>query len=309
MEEKGAKEFCKGAALLALMMYQVLQQTDGLSTGTTECLSVGFAILTLVIGYEWNYVQEQRDYWTGMRRIYLNYWILYVVFSYLVLTWKNHLYEGRVKNILLDVLGVSGLFGTPSICSTGWYMSVIVVGWCISPLLRRLVRYANLSLLAGGVMGVILLGDFAQNPGIGRIGYYLLILMTGMCCSEMQIDIWVRQWMNGKKWELPAWFAVLVGLSLYLRVKLGITMELLLAGSLLLLLYCIWKHIPQMNEGFFYLGENSFLLLLITGFMMECGYGEQLQDRYDSVIVMAGALLAGALTVLILEAKWKEKIR
>lgn len=312
MEEKKFGESGKGFAVLLLVFYQiVLKAGEPHFAGIigTEIVSVGFTILSLVMGYEWGFQKGKRDYWLGICRIYLNYWVLYVVFSYLVLAWQKNIYKGSIKNILADAAGLSGLFGTPSISATGWYVSVIVLGWCISPLARKMVPYLKFSLLTGAMMGIILVSHYVQKQGCERVVYYLLVLLLGMCFSEIRPGIRVKNWINWRKWGTLAWFAVLVCVTGYLRENLGIVMEVPLGCCFLACLYCLWACVPQIGEWFIYLGKNWFLIFLIVGFMMECGYSAQLRSEYDSTVVMTGALLSGAVAITILVTKWKEKLR
>ncbi|MCR5636629.1 MAG: acyltransferase [Clostridiales bacterium] len=84
-------------------------------------------------------------------KLMFSFWFVYLVFVPLSIWFGTPFWNVYNDNILfgvLDFLGLSALFGTPTINSTWWFMGVIIVYYLLFPLLMKLLDYCGEILVA-----------------------------------------------------------------------------------------------------------------------------------------------------------------
>lgn len=85
-------------------------------------------------------------------KLWINLWIVYLLF----VPWGKFFGRGFdiiygknfFKNFLLDILGLSNLFGTPSMNATWWFFSTIILCYLLFPLFYSIAQKAPLTIIA-----------------------------------------------------------------------------------------------------------------------------------------------------------------
>ncbi|MCI8326159.1 MAG: hypothetical protein HFI37_00110 [Lachnospiraceae bacterium] len=231
--------------------------------------SVCFVIMFVLLGFWMNEKGQSekslKNLWkiSGryIAKIYLNYWVFYLLFSYLIFAGKTgNLYGENKCYLLLDFLGMSQLFGIITTHKCAGYLGLMALGLLLFPILRVGVQYVPFSVLMGAILGISVAKIYCPIQALGKAIYYTAGFALGMCISEIGIE---------KKVTYPA-------------------------DSLL------W-------QGLIYIGKNAFSIAIVTGFLLESGYGNDLYP-YKNFLAVVIIVLAEGLTLSLLIEGLKRKL-
>lgn len=273
-----------------------------------------FSMLIFLIGFLLKeYVKKTESDWNVsflcIKKLYTSYWMLYILFSYLVLAGtQNNPYHGKIGLILLDFFGFSRVFGTPTINGCSWIIGVMIILFFLFPGLKILVDYIPYSLLFAGIVAVAFTGPVYQYKGYGIIIYNVAIFVIGMCISKIKILDWLKNQKETARYRLMTISVAGIGFTFLLWRAYGTKMELLYGGCCLLFLYFTYKNTSVIWEVLAFLGENAVTMILITGYILGSGYREDLLYQYRNFVLMIAAVIAGGVTLTTILEKLKRKI-
>lgn len=115
-------------------------------------------------------------------KLMFGYWFIFIPALIINLILKNSTYgEGNIyqkaTNLLIDGLGLTNIFETPTLNVTWWYMSYALLLILITPLFLWLIEKAGYMVLPT----VIIVPRYLQISDINR---YLLALVLGSLCAK-----------------------------------------------------------------------------------------------------------------------------
>lgn len=316
-----------GMVVILSMCYQIFSKIDvqpyldcfSANTGAVVkdimmSFRVSFSMLILIFGFLLNeHGKKEENDWkisvSYIKRFYINYWMVYVLFSYLVFgSMQSNIYQGKIGYILLDFLGFSSIFGTPTMNECSWIVGITVISLILFPGLKILAEHVPYVMLFAGILSAVLPGTGDLYRGYGIVTYYISVLVIGICVSESRILNWLRIRKAEGKYRLMAVSFPVTGVAFLLWRIYGGRVEMLYGGCLILFFYLSYKSTSVICDIFTVLGEKAVSMMLITGYILESGYREDLIYRYRNPIVIIAAVIAGVLSLTVILEMLKKKV-
>ncbi len=193
------------------------------------------------------------------------------------------IYQGNIGYFLLDFMGISNIFATPSMNATWWFMSLIIILYIIYPVLHRLLFYsAELLLLASYFILV-----FYYLPELSGLRIYLFPFVLGMYFSKCNGFDFID-----KKFNTTPKILTLSCLALMTVVWIKLTMfrltaeiDGLLALSIVLCTYLIVSKIPVLNIILEHIGKHSGTIFMFHTFIYSYYFKNFIYAAKYSVII------------------------
>lgn len=126
-------------------------------------------------------------------------------------------YEHNILYFVIDFLGLANLFATPSMNSTWWFMSLIIIIYILFPLFIKLFNYSSELFLL--VSLALLLFYFI--PDIVNLRIYLFSFVLGMYFSKNNIFQRIQLKFDTKLKVFAVSFLVLI-ITLWLKATIFI---------------------------------------------------------------------------------------
>lgn len=253
------------------------------------------------------------------------YWFIYlfsiVVLSFAIKGYIQNQYFEKGKAcalfyIVLDFLGVSEIFGTPSLNGSWWYMGAITTYIIMIPLIVKWVKKCGFVSLIGVV--IIVPRVLLKNEFLGAANIYSFVLpaIVGAIFAENDLfSKFDRLKMTGKKWiDSIIIFAVLavcivVNIYIWLKVPYKQLWEYhfaLVPVSVILFCYKYVISIPIFGKLLQFLGKHSMNIFLFHTFLRSRlihDYIYRLKYPILTVLALLGVSLAVSIIVELLK-KW-----
>lgn len=289
--DKEQTNVAKGVACILLLYHHLFYNSDEYYTLFTplwkaasgvpiECLLSPIAkicvmMFVILSGYGINATMrndESRGF-AGSVRIALKQlwklWTNYIIIFLLFVPWQplaNHMPYQRLLDCVIDVSGLAFLFHTPTMNATWWYMTIAIISYLVSPLLRQLVRlagkkkYLSLSLL-------VAFGFFVSRYFAYSNVFYYYGFLTGMLLNELNVFEMAAPLYRGK-----TAYSAAVCLPLLITVFFWCFLEgnkafLLSSIAIIAVSYVCLSKIPGLNRILNGIGKHSGNIFMFHTFL------------------------------------------
>ena len=231
-------------------------------------------------------------------KLMLNYWFIYLIFAIMgVLCGKPfwNVYQGNVLYGIMDFLGISYFFSTPSMNPTWWFMGVIIVFYLLFPLFGKIMDYSAEIWLAI----CILINFVSFISEIKQLRLWLLPFALGMFLSKYDIFDKVAYRNQGLfKRLILSFVAVLAMLMIRYIYYQNVTIDAFLAFAIILFCYLVLSRILIMNTVLEHLGKHSGAIFMFHHFV----FGLYFKDfiywfKYPPIIFLVLSVICYAIAV------------
>lgn len=203
-------------------------------------------------------------------KLMFGYWIIYIIFVPIGLFLGRPFYAFYGYNIFYyfaDFFGLANLFKTPTINSTWWYMSIVIVFYIVFPLIYKLEKYsAELMLLLS--FSVMLLP--LPVPGI-LLEYklWLFPFAFGIYLSKYNVFERAGQRLNKKINSFICCFIMILlcGYIRYVLFDMNVEFDAFFAFAIILVSYLIISKIPIVSKVLEELGKYSASIFMFHTFI------------------------------------------
>ena len=193
--------------------------------------------------------------------------------------YKKPFWLNCVLLAFLDFMGVSELFGTPTLIGTWWYMSLAILIVAIMPLLYRLYKKFGclpILMLTFLVCNIVhrAYDDNVINFDMVR---WIFTLELGMICADKDLLARIKVFHIVKKskvWDYIIKFIVMTAglvLCFFFRQRsvwaIGYICDGLVSAYVVLYCYVILCDIPILNKVLGFLGKHSYNIFLSHTFL------------------------------------------
>lgn len=220
-------------------------------------------------------------------------------------------YNGNAFFAILDFLGLAQVFSTPTMNSTWWYMSVIIIFYVLFPIILKLISKSKILCWIWLVLSFILIvlpGSFSKVPIILLVKLYFAPFYFGIFVAKFNLLNRLSEAINskGKFIVLSVVLTVITGALSYFNLFLFST---LFAFSIILLSYAVFgknKDIAQSEKRniFAYLGIHSGNIFMFHTFI----YMYYLHDliyscKYPILIFLVTVVICLVISILLEQLK------
>ena len=214
------------------------------------------------IKYDLSYVKKH------LIKLMTDYWIAYIIFVPIgFFAGRNpiDIYESNIGYFILDLIGLSNIFNTPTMNPTWWFMSLIIVLYLIYPLLHRVAEYSAEVLL---VISYSLCICFIL-PDISNIRLYLFPFVLGMYFSKYNLFYRLSRIINTWIKRITVSLLLLI-ITLWLKYLVflnGTEVDGFLALAIIINCFLILSSIPLFRVILEHLGICSGLVFMFHTFI------------------------------------------
>lgn len=231
----------------------------------------------------------------------IDYWIVYLLFVPLGFLFSRNpvtIYQGNIVNCLLDFFGLSNLFGTPTMNSTWWFMSLIIILYLIYPLLHRVMDYsAELLLVISFFLNVCYL-----FPNIANLRLYIFPFILGMYISKYNLLYKLSVVLNTLIKRILVCLVFILSL-IWLKYLIFINsteIDGFIAVGFILFAFLVISSIPFVNYAFMYYGKYSGLIFMFHTFVYEYYLKDFIYGfKYSLLIFLIMVILCYVLALTI----------
>lgn len=172
-------------------------------------------------------------------------------------------FKSIIIYFFIDFLGLSYLFGTPTLNPTWWYMTIAILIVVFMPFVMNLIEKMGTSLVLIAGIGIL----FFLNASNANT-FYLFSLYLGVGCFESRLFEWIGELWRGKRWGIwvkgcTAIVTFLALLSLRTNYNYFGIVDGLIAMNLAVLSSLFFIHIPIISSIMQCLGKHSGNIFLI----------------------------------------------
>ena len=295
MFTKEETNFCKGIAIVMMLFHHLFNDfeeyagyivdyrpfTPDRLTFLALLCKVCVAVFVFLSGYGITFVYhktfggrepEKKELvaftWNRYWKLMAGYWFIFILALLCQPLGRTiaDAYGTATKDIIfyfvIDFLGLSYLFSTPTLNPTWWYMSLAIFIIFVMPLIIRLMRrYGALTVVAVLTGGVYLLGT--ANPST----FYLFSLLLGAACMETGFFHKLTQITDKNKIRKYTVFIVeLMILFILLRYRTNYNLNGIVDGLLALVIACavhtVLIDIPVVSPAVCFIGKYSLNIFL-----------------------------------------------
>ena len=197
------------------------------------------------------------------------YWFVYLIFVPMGFFFNRNpieIYEGNILYFLLDFLGLSNLFKTPTMNETWWFMSLIILLYIFYPLLHKVLKYSPELLLLSSFF--ILIFYYLPNPS--NIKIYLFPFVLGMYVSKYNVFSKIQVKLdNILKVLLVSFLAFTITLWIKATIFLkSVEFDGFFAFSIICISFMILSRIPFINKILESLGRQSAYIFMFHTFIL-----------------------------------------
>ena len=338
---KEESNFCKGIAIILMLFHHLFYKVDNyagfainFSPFTEERINfyallgkICVAIFVFISGYgiAASYRQifqhkkpETKEIisftWKRLWKLESVYWFAFIL-TLLCQPLGRTIFDAygtNLKNIavyfFIDFLGLSYLFGTPTLNPTWWYMTLAILIVVLMPFIMNLVEKVGTSIVLIAGTGILFLLN-ASNANT----FYLFSLYLGVGCFENRLFERIGELWKEKRWGIwvkgcTAIAAFLILLSLRTNYNYFGIVDGLIAMNLALLSSLLFIHIPVSSSVMQCLGKHSGNMFLIHN-QIYSYYFRSFIYSFKHWAVILFALLAVSFFVSILMEKLKKALR
>lgn len=216
--------------------------------------------------------------------------------------------------LIVDALGLSGIFKTPSLLGSWWYMSAAIVFVAILPVLEK----AKSSIGWVPLLAIIIFGPRMMNvgfPGSNSVLTFLLPFVLGVLCNDLGLFEWLRGLWN--EWtercpegalRLGSWILLLLFSALsylvFLNIKYDVAWELeygLIPVLFVPLLQATLFNVRIFGLALAFFGKYSMAIFLTHGFIRGVYFKDLIYGTGDFIISFILLLTMSLALAMLLE--------
>ena len=228
--------------------------------------------------------------------------------------------EGIVNplcNFLLDMLGISKLFGTPMMTETWWYMSLAVLFIVFFSLSIDFYRKYNILSIAMWAIVLLLSVD-----NISNMYRWLFIIPLGICFADLDWFTKLYRWMRKNKITLwlkrfCIYFTFLA--IVYLRTcpwglrYIGILVNSITSIFMIFILYDLFYEATKIKKFFCFFGHHSANIFYVHTFIRGIWFNDLTYSFHYACLILVFVLMVTLLISIGIEAfkaaiGWNKKI-
>lgn len=343
MREKGltkADSFClKGIAIIMLLFYHLYREdylfqkfntsfypfSEDIVTSIVVMFKMCVSIFAFISGYglltsfkEKTINRKEVLKWNIERIIKTmsGFWIIYIVVFITTTIIDFYPYEVYFSEattaaplyIVLDFLGLSNLFGTPSMLFAWWYMSAAIVFIILVPVIYLLARktgYLPIAFIIIMLPRVLNIG----YPGGSSLYTFILPMIFGMIFADYDIFKKITNILANKKINYIIMFAllslVIVYYYLFFNNVSKETQWELVFGIFPVFIICFCRffviRIPGINKVLMFLGKYSMNIYLIHNFYRHIYLKKFLFSFKNFLLIFLVLMFISLVTALLIE--------
>lgn len=263
-------------------------------------------------------LQIKRRLWSLMS----GFWFVFIISVILTLiidrdmfnVYRDYYFPDSVLFFVVDFLGLSELFGTPTLIGTWWYMSLAIIIVVITPIFY--VVFKKFGAVTLFVITFCLCGFYKDNNY--DMVRWMFTLALGMYSAEHNLLAKLAEKKIIKKIN---WLDYTVKFILYtvifmalvvLRQKADYTVSYLRDGLIPMFVvfysYTILSKIPVLNKVLIFLGKHSMNMFLFHTFLRAYFLKDFIYSLKYSVVIVVVLTVISLISSIILEFI-KEKIK
>lgn len=213
--------------------------------------------------------------------------------------------------ILFDFLGLSSLIGTPTLCSTWWYISFTFIVVFAVALLEIIYRKFNGFFL----VGMFFIITYVLNIPVSNFTRWSFAIICGFLAQKNNLFVKIKEFCFRDKKILKFLSATIITavLVLFRQSSIGYHYFLFLTRGITPLAVCIWCYcyvnpVPVINQILYVLGKYSMNIFLIHTFFRWIWFKDFIYSfKYPLLIVFV--LLAISFICSIIIEKVKKLIK
>lgn len=329
-------KICKGIAVLFVVLYGLFSANAGLiekyginnffliiyiTSKIGDFCWVGAAIFIFLAGFELDkYYKancfEDKKIGKLSCQIYLK--LLYKFFPLYILVAAtsflgrdiHSVYGTHIKKwvyAVIDVLGLSGVFSTPTLNPAWVYISILAVYILLAPLMIELYQKYRFAVCIIAVAIPYVLGVDKS------FWNYLGVFMLGICCAEDYVFERLKRYVFQDHKTGTMYAKLLISLGsigvanvIVQNVGLNRVMRCFIVVGIIYFAYEFISDVKWIGDIFAFLGKHSFNVWLICDMLYLYYFKEQIFALHYSILIFA-VVLAGALLISIFLELVKEK--
>lgn len=194
--------------------------------------------------------------------------VYFVVFllSYVTLSIINEkilldIYQGNVLYFIINLLGLSNVFGTPTIFGTYWYIGMILLFYILFPILMKIEKYSIELLL--GVSFILLV--FPGEWDFDSVRAWLFPFVFGMFFAKYNVFEMINSLLKTNQKKIINLLIFFIGMAIVRMFIMGdkTTFDAFFGFSILLLCYMVLSKIPVLNAILEHLGRSSAIMFML----------------------------------------------
>lgn len=197
-----------------------------------------------------------------------NYWIIYIIFvgmGFFLNRNPIEIYNHHFVYFLIDLLGLANIFQTPTMNTTWWFMSLIIVLYIIYPLIHKIINWSPECLLLVSFFITI----FYFLPDITCIRIYFFPFVFGMYLSKSKLlNKLAHQLDNIIKIIIVCVFSLLI--TLFMKITIffrSSEIDGFLSLSIIFISFFIISRIPIISKLLEILGQHSGAMFMFHTFI------------------------------------------
>lgn len=331
----------KGVALLLLIWHHLFfNRPDmysrfssmGIFQGVPiECWIASFskvcvAIFLLLSGYGMyiSYKKEQEAIfcWRAIRRDFyfikrhllkqmFNYWFIFIIFVPIGIFFNrkiSNIYENNILFGVLDFLGLSNIFSTPSANNSWWFVSLIIILYILFPLLARVIEWFPEWVFMFS-LSILLIPNLTSLPIVGEYLVWLPPFLFGMILAKYSLLERIRNKIQSilKGLMLSLTLILFFAVMRILLNKLGMhtaIFDSFFSFSIVLFSYLVLSRVPFISNGLELLGKYSGDIYMFHIFITEYFFREQIYGfRYPALIFIMTVIICIIIALLLSRLK------
>lgn len=203
---------------------------------------------------------------------------------------------------VMDVLGLSFLFNTPTLNPTWWYMTVAIVIVVAVPFVVIAMRRFGSTLILAALLVLIL--AFTES---GVIVNYMVTAVLGVWCHEVGVFDKIRDVMAESRLKhvgliLLEMGAFVVCMLLWMNFNYRGILDALAALLVLLLTSSVFGRVPLVSRGLAFLGKHSSNMFLMHNQLYSFYFLGFFYGFKYWLLILVSLVLASLLLSVVMEA-------
>lgn len=197
-----------------------------------------------------------------------NYWIIYIIFVGMGFFFNRNpieIYNHNFVYFLIDILGLANIFQIPTMNTTWWFISLIIVLYIIYPLIHKIINWSSECLLLVSFFITI----FYFLPDITCIRIYFYPFVFGMYFSKNNLfNKLAHQLDNIIKIIIFSVFSLLI--TLFMKITIffrSSEIDGFLSLSIIFVSFFIISRIPIISKLLEVLGKHSGAMFMFHTFI------------------------------------------
>ena len=245
--------------------------------------------------------EDAQFVWHHLSKLFLDYWYIYIIFVPLGLIFNkplNLVYEENLLYGIVDFLGLSHIFVTPTMNATWWFMGIIIVYYLLFPVLMKIVNYSAELFIA-----LCILFHFSTFlPEFQHVRTYLLPFAVGMYLAKYN---WLERIKNAHTSVAKSAILCIVLIlgAIIVRYYNGhkTTYDAFFAFAVILFSYLLLSRVPLISTILQELGKYSGSIFMFHTFLYSYYFQKIVFSPRYSIVIFVLFTLACYIIAKLLE--------